>query len=544
MANDATMKSLWWRDGVIYQVYPRSFQDTNADGVGDLRGILQRLDYLVELGVQAVWVSPFYPSPMADFGYDVADYTGVDPLFGTLADFDALLAGAHERGLKLILDFVPNHTSDQHPWFLESRSSRDNLKRDWYLWRDAAADGGVPNNWMSHFGGPGWTWDETTQQYYYYSFLKQQPDLNWHNPAVREAMYGAMKFWLDKGVDGFRMDVLWLLIKDDQFRSNPVNPAYSGGSSFGEVLPKYTADQPETHEILREMRALMDSYGERVLIGEIYLPVNELVRYYGAGSGDSDGDMPHLQGAQMPFNFHLILTAWQADLIAALITEYEAALPAGAWPNWVLGNHDQKRLVSRIGPAQARVAAILLLTLRGTPTMYYGDELGMPDARIGADEVQDPAEKNQPGIGAGRDPERSPMIWENKENAGFTAAGTKTWLPLVWDWPNFTVETEGYDSRSVLALYRRLLICRRLIVELHAGSVGGVQAESGVLSYTRSSGDDRVFVYLNFTDEVRWVETQPGRLIVGSHMDNQGSHVSGWMSLRANEGIVVEAERT
>ena len=530
----------WWQRGVIYQVYSRSFQDSGADGVGDLRGILARLDYLVQLGVDAVWVSPFYPSPMADFGYDVADCTGVDPLFGTMADFDALLARAHERGLKLILDFVPNHTSDQHPWFVESRSSRTSAKRDWYLWRDAAPGGGVPNNWMSNFGGPAWTWDEGTGQFYYHSFLKEQPDLNWRNPEVREAMYAAMKFWLGKGVDGFRMDVLWLLIKDDQFRSNVPNPDYTGGNTLWSVLPKYTADQPETHEIVAEMRALMEGYreqgeGERVLIGEIYLPIPELVRYYGAP--------PRLDGAQMPFNFHLIQTAWDAEAIANLITRYEASLPVGAWPNWVLGNHDQKRLASRVGEAQARVAAVLLLTLRGTPTMYYGDELGMPDARIAPQDVQDSAEKNQPGIGQGRDAERSPMLWENKENAGFTAAGVKTWLPMVWDWPRYTVETENADARSTLTLYRKLLQLRRLTVALHAGGITEVRANDGVVSYVRTSGDDRVQVHLNLTSDRRWVEGVPGMLRLSSLLDRENEATPDWLELEGNEAVIIETVR-
>ena len=360
---------LWWQDGVIYQVYPRSFQDTNGDGVGDLAGILARLDHLVSLGIEAVWISPFYPSPMADFGYDVANYTGVDPLFGTLEDFDRLIDGVHERGLKLILDFVPNHTSDKHPWFIESMSSPKSNKRDWYLWRDAApaaADGSTPpenrppNNWMSHFGGPAWTWDEGSQQFYCHSFLKEQPDLNWRNPEVRKAIYDAMRFWLERGpggrgVDGFRMDVLWLLIKDDKFRDNPPNPEWHpGDSSLWSVLPTYTADQPETHEIVGEMRSLLDSFGAvgdtktpRVLIGEIYLPLPELVKYYGeSGSGPGAGK---LNGAQMPFNFQLIQTPWSAAAIESLIKQYEGLLPDGAWPNWVLGNHDQPRVASRIG---------------------------------------------------------------------------------------------------------------------------------------------------------------------------------------------------
>jgi alpha-glucosidase len=527
---------LWWRDGVIYQVYPRSFQDSNNDGVGDLQGILARLDYLVSLGVDAIWISPFYPSPMADFGYDVADYTGVDPLFGTLEDFEALIAGVHQRGLKLILDFVPNHTSDQHPWFVESRSSRTNPKRDWYLWRDPAPNGGVPNNWMSNFGGSAWTLDEATGQYYYHSFLTQQPDLNWRNPAVRQAMYGAMRFWLDKGVDGFRMDVLWLLIKDDQFRPNPPNPQYGGGSSFGSVLPTYTADQPETHKIVGEMRALLDLYKERVLIGEIYLPIPELVRYY--------GDAPHLMGAQMPFNFRLIQTGWQAPLIAQLIHEYEAALPPGAWPNWVLGNHDQKRLASRVGHAQSRVAAVLLLTLRGTPTMYYGDELGMPDAQIAPDQVRDPAEKNQPGIGQGRDPERSPMLWLNHENAGFTGSGARTWLPLVWNWPSFTVETETADPGTMLKLYRKLLRLRRERPELHAGSISDVSEWYGVLRYARTYEKRRIEVLLNMVDEHRTLDCGSGHILISSYLDDRGQPVHGSVNLRPNEALAIAIEST
>jgi alpha-glucosidase len=529
---------LWWRDGVIYQVYPRSFQDSNGDGVGDLAGILARLDYLAALGVDAVWISPFYPSPMADFGYDVADYTGVDPLFGTLADFDTLLAGIHARGLKLILDFVPNHSSDQHPWFLQSRSSRDNPKRDWYLWRDAALDGGPPNNWMSNFGGPAWTWDERTQQYYYHSFLPEQPDLNWRNPAVRDAIFNAMRFWLDKGVDGFRMDVLWLLIKDDQFRSNPPNPEFTGGSSFWSILPTYTADQPETHEIVRQMRALLEQYNERVLIGEIYLPLNELVRYYGP-SGTHTKETPHLVGAQMPFNFHLIQTAWQASLIAELIRNYEAALPTGAWPNWVLGNHDQHRLATRIGHAQARVAAVLILTLRGTPTLYYGDELGMPDASISPAEVRDPAEKNQPGLGLGRDPERSPMLWDRSAGAGFTTAN-HPWLPLIEDHTNLNVATEQDDQSSMLNLYRKLLALRRATPALHAGGVSQVSAVDGVLSFVRSDAITRYQIVLNLTPEPHTVPTIHGSLILSSSLDRNQGPIGESYDLRSNEAILIE----
>ena len=521
---------LWWQDGVVYQIYPRSFQDSNGDGIGDLPGIESRLDYLVELGIDAVWVSPFYPSPMADFGYDVANYTGVDPMFGTIADFDRLIAEVHAKGLKLILDFVPNHSSDQHPWFLESRSSRDNPKRDWYLWRDGKNDG-YPNNWMSNFGGSGWTWDDTTKQFYYHSFLKEQPDLNWHNPEVRKAIYDAMRFWLGKGVDGFRMDVLWLLIKDAEFRDNLPNPEWTqGASTFWSVLPTYTADQPETHDIVHEMRGVLNEYSERVLIGEIYLPVRELVRYYGKD----------LDGANLPFNFHLIQTEWNAEKIAALIHEYEHELPAGAWPNWVMGNHDQSRVASRIGVQQARVAAMLLLTLRGTPTMYYGEELGMTNGRIAANQVHDPAEKNQPGIGMGRDPERTPMLWDGLTGAGFTT-GTP-WLPLNSDRQATNVASETADSRSMLALYRKLLELRRKYPALHAGEVHEVHAKRGVLSYVRQLGGERFQVLLNLTNDVQTVNCYPGKVAVTTILDGDGALVDGPLAIEAGEGLLIEME--
>src|ERR1700739_4789063 len=381
----------WWKRAVIYEIYPRSFQDSNGDGIGDLRGILDRLDYLVEFGVDAVWISPIYPSPMADFGYDISDYCEIDLLFGTMADFDRLLAEVHRRGLRLILDFVPNHTSDRHPWFLESRSSRENAKRDWYIWQDQ------PNNWTSNFGGSAWEFDAASGQYYYHSFLKQQQDLNWRNPAVVEAMLDVLRFWLRKGVDGFRVDVMWVMIKDDQFRDNPPNPGFRLGSpSNHRFLPVHNSDRPEVHAIVAEMRSVVDEFSGRVLIGEIYLPGPQLMSYYGK----------NLKGANLPFNFHLLQCPWSADAVAEVISEYDRALPEGAWPNWVLGNHDQPRIASRVGKHQARVAAMLLFTLPGTITMYYGDEIGMTNVPVAPEQVQDPAGKNEPGIGRGRDPER------------------------------------------------------------------------------------------------------------------------------------------
>ena len=490
MAGDA-----WWREGVIYEIYPRSFQDSNGDGVGDLPGIRRRLDHLVELGVDAVWIAPIYPSPMADFGYDVADYCDIDARFGTLADFDALLADVHARGLRLILDFVPNHTSDRHPWFDESRSSRDNPKRDWYLWRDPAADGGPPNNWLSNFGGPAWTFDAATGQYYYHAFLKQQPDLNWRNAAVREAMYEAMRFWLRRGVDGFRVDVIYHLIKDAQFRDNPPDPDFvAGGDPSHRVLPLYTIDQPKVQQIVIEMRRVVDAFndarGSRVLIGETYLPIARLMAYY----GPDDGGV--LQGAQLPFNFHLIGAHWQAASIDRLVRDYEAALPPGAAPNWVLGNHDKSRIASRVGASGARLAAMLLLTLRGTPTLYYGDELGMTDVAIPVAEVQDPFEKNEPGKGLGRDPQRTPMPWDEGPQAGFTRG--RPWLRLGDDAAARSVAAQQRDPASMLALYRRLLELRRRHPALHAGSWDPLRVEGDLLAYARTLGDERMQVLLNF----------------------------------------------
>lgn len=519
----------WWQRGIIFEVYPRSFQDSNGDGIGDLPGILARLNYLVDLGVDALWIAPIFPSPMADFGYDVSDYCNIDPIFGTLADFDRLLAAAHARGLKIILDFVPNHTSDHHPWFLESRSSRNNPKRDWYLWRDAAADGGPPNNWLSNFGGPAWEWDESTKQYYCHSFLKQQPDVNWRNHDLRKAMLDVLRFWLARGVDGFRVDVLWLLIKDALYRDNPANPGYRANApSTHRLLQVYNADRPEIHELVAEMRSVIDSYRDRVLIGEIYLPYRQLVSYYGKDLG----------GAHLPFNFQLILSAWSAQAIAQIIREYEAALPPGAWPNWVLGNHDQARIASRIGAEQARVAAMLLLTLRGTPTIYYGEEIGMTNVAIPASEVQDPAEKNEPGLGLGRDPERSPMPWDDSPQAGFTKA--RPWLRLGGDWPRVNVASLSRQPDSILNLYRALIHLRRTTEALVSGTIDVVTADSAVLRYERKSGQHSMFVLLNLGHEPQTVPIAKGSIALSTFLDRENELLQGRVNLRPSEGLVVK----
>ena len=522
----------WWKSAVIYEIYPRSFQDTDADGVGDLRGIIARLPYLVDLGVDAIWICPIFPSPMADFGYDVVNYVDIDPLFGTLRDFDVLLAEAHRAGLKVLLDFVPNHTSDRHPWFVESRSSRDNAKRDWYLWRDGGADGAVPNNWLSEFGGSAWEFDRRSGQYYYHAFLKQQPDLNWRNPQVRHAIYEAMRFWLRRGVDGFRVDVLWHLIKDDQFRDNPANPAFVAGRPPHEaLLPLYTTDRPEMTEVLAEMRDVVDEFGERLLIGEIYLPVERLVAYYGRD----------LRGVHLPFNFSLLSAPWHAGTIGKLIQEYEAALPEGGWPNWVLGNHDRPRIAGRIGREQARIAAMLLLTLRGTPTTYFGDEIGMTQVSIPTDRVRDPFQKNLPGIEVGRDGSRTPMQWDDSRYAGFSEV--EPWLPLADDFRHYNTLKQRSDPTSIYHLYRRLIALRRSRSALLRGSYRPIRADGDLLLFFREQGPERLLVALNFgtgAGVAKFPDELAGTLLVSSHLDRQGEDVRGGIKLRPDEGVVIE----
>lgn len=525
---------LWWHKGVVYQVYPRSFKDSDGDGVGDLQGIIEKLDYLKDLGINAVWISPIFPSPMADFGYDVSDYTGIHPLFGDMKDFDNLLRETHQRGMKLILDLVPNHSSDQHPWFLESRSSKDNPKRDWYIWKDPGPDGDPPNNWLSVFGGPGWEYDEKTGQYYYHAFLKEQPDLNWRNPEVQKAMLDIMKFWLEKGVDGFRVDVMWHMIKDEQLRDDPPNPGFKEGmNSYSRLLPAYSTDQDEVHDIVHMMRRLIDSYDERLLIGEIYLPINKLVRYYGEDN----------QGAHLPFNFQLLQLPWDAAKIEAAISEYEGALPEHGWPNWVLGNHDKPRIASRIGKEQARNAALLLLTLRGTPTIYYGDELGMEDVDIPQDKIQDPQALNEPGVGRSRDPERTPMQWNSSRNAGFTEG--EPWLPLMDNYRELNVEKQWDKEGSMLQLHRKLLKLRAEEPALHIGSYIPVPSKGNILAYLRKYDNSRFLVVVNlgnseeiFEPDLEW----KGTIEVSTQGEMEGKKLEDKATIAANLGLLIKLE--
>ena len=530
-APDPHVHPPWWESGVIYQIYPRSFQDSDGDGIGDLAGIERRLDHVASLGVDAIWLSPVFPSPMADFGYDVADYCGIDPIFGDLAGFDRLLDAVHGRGLRLILDFVPNHSSDRHPWFKARRSSRDDPKRDWYIWRDAAPGGGPPNNWISDFGGSAWEWDPATGQYYLHAFLKEQPDLNWRNPALRAAMMDVLRFWLDRGVDGFRIDVLWHIVKAEGLPDNPPNPDWTPARTERDrVLQRHSTDQPEAHEIAADMRALADSYGGRVLIGEIFLPNDRHARWFGTA------DRPEVH---LPFNFQLIENDWSAEGLVRLIADYESSLPPFGWPNWVMGSHDAARIAARIGEAQARVAAMLLLTLRGTPTLYQGDEIGIGRVDIPPDRIRDPQHLRQPDLDIGRDRSRTPLPWDASPQAGFTSG--EPWLPLNPDWPARNVAAQDGDPASMLTLYRSLLSLRRSTPALSIGDYAAAAAgDADIVAYERRHAGDRLLIALNLSAEPRRLLLPPGTAVA----DRLASTIVSLQPtppdmLRADEGLIL-----
>jgi alpha-glucosidase len=436
--------------------------------------------------------------------------------------------------MKIILDLVPNHTSDQHPWFLESRSSRDNPRRDWYIWRDARQDGGYPNNWRSAFGGSAWEWDEKTAQYYYHAFDKAQPDLNWRNLEVQRAMFDVMRFWLDKGVDGFRVDVMWHMIKDEQFRDNPLNPAYeSHMSTFHEVLPIYSTDQPEVHELVRKMRDVLDTYEERMMIGEIYLPIQQLMAYYGVD----------LKGAHLPFNFQLVTLPWDPSQIASSLIAYEAALPPQGWPNWVLSNHDKPRIASRVGSDQAYVAAMLLLTLRGTITLYYGDEIGMRDVAVPVGQIVDPRGVNMPDKNLGRDPARTPMQWDNSPEAGFTSG--KPWLPVDRLYPKRNVQIQKTDPGSLLILHRRLIALREEEPAFITGDFVPVYADNQLISFLRElKGGASFLIVLNLTHRPCYFKPPApgyqGTIVICTAPELEGSRVNGVIELEADMGIIVK----
>jgi glycosidase len=524
----------WWREAVIYQIYPLSFADSNGDGFGDLVGINKRLEYLSDtLGVDAIWLSPFYRSPMDDWGYDVSDHTDVDPLFGDLDDAQALIDAAHDRGLKVIVDYVINHTSDQHPWFRESASSRANPRRDWYVWRDGR-DGGPPNNWVSIFGGPAWSLDETTGQWYRHTFLSSQPDLNWRNPEVVEAMMDVARFWLDRGVDGFRVDAAHHMMKDPRERDNPPVPPdhqtpWKPMGAYDDFLHIYDTGHPDVHDAHRAFRRVVDSYDRDALtIGEMHVfDLPEWAAYYG----------DELDEFSMPFNFHLMAADWKVPAVRAVVESVLWNVPAGAWTNWTLGNHDEKRLASRLPPGHERIAATLILTLRGTPFLYYGDELGMREASVGS-ASRDPWGTNVEGLS--RDGARTPMQWAPGPNAGFTSPESEPWLAVGEAHTTVNVQTELADAGSLLNMYRRLLQLRRQSTALRLGTFQSDQASTDdVFVYRRESESEMMTVALNFGSSTVEVSVQPGTIVFSSHHPHPDVTIEGGLEIEPGEAVIV-----
>ncbi len=529
MSTESTAASAapWWQGAVIYQIYPRSFADADGDGIGDLAGITSRLAHLVTLGVDAIWLSPIYPSPLHDFGYDITDYTDVAAEYGTLADLDALVAACHAHGLKILLDLVPCHTSIDHPWFIEARAARDAARRDWYIWADPGPDGEPPNNWVAAFGSSAWTLDPPTGQCYLHSFYPEQPDLNWRNPDVAAAIHDAMRFWFDRGVDGFRVDAIAHAIKDDQLRDNP--PAAHGRTVFGidssghERL--WNIERPEVHDVIRGMRRVADAYGGRLLIGEIYAPTELLAGFLGHGRDDE---------FQLAFNFELLHTPWRADALRLAIERSEALTPATTNPTYALSNHDQRRHATRHGVDAVRLAALVLLTLRGTITLYAGEEIGQEDAA----ELPGPARDR-----AGRDAQRTPMQWDASPYGGFSVA--EPWLPPS-DPATRNVADQAADPSSSLTLYIRLIALRRAHPALQHGSQRGLLTLPGdVIGWTREAEDERVMVLANLGSDATSVtlrELRGSRILIGTDPSRDGAGVDGEVILGAAEGVVVDLD--
>lgn len=524
----------WWHDAVFYQVYPLSYQDSTDDGFGDLRGVTSRLDYLsAVLGVDAIWLSPFYRSPMRDWGYDVSDHCDVGPVFGTLPDARELIDKAHGFGMRVIVDYVINHTSDEHPWFVESRSSRDHPKRDWYVWADGKGDD-PPTNWVSVFSGPAWSYDEHTGQWFRHTYLPTQPDLNWRNPEVVEAMLGVARFWLDMGVDGFRVDAAHQMMKDPEMRDNPPVPhdyqrPWKDMGPYDQFIHLYDYGHHDVHEIHRQVREVMDSYDrETVSVGEVHIfDLAEWSSYY--------GDLDELH---MPFNFHLMAAEWDPPSLRARIESVLWHIPDGGSTNWTMGNHDEIRMATRLPAGHERIAALLVLSLPGTVFLYYGDELGMEETVIPDALARDPWGQNVSYLS--RDGARTPMQWSPAPNAGFTAPGVSTWLPFGRNVETVNVEAELADPDSILNMYRRLLATRKSSDAIRGGAYASAGGDShDVLAFSR--GDDaEVTVLLNFGVGQLEVAVGEGTLAFSTHNPGrEGDAVAGSVVLHPHEGVIV-----
>ena len=533
-------KENWSRRAVVYQIYPRSFKDTNGNGVGDLKGVIEKLSYLndgtdASLGITAIWLNPIYKSPMKDFGYDISDYRDIDPIFGDLGIFDRLVAEAHKRGIKVIMDFVPNHTSSEHPWFQESKRTKDNSRRDWYIWRDPKTDGSPPNNWLSVFGGPAWTLDEKTGQYYMHTFLPEQPDLNWRNKDVRDEMADVLRFWLERGVDGFRTDAVYHLIKDDQFRDDPPNPNYdaSRDEPYNALLHVYSQGRPELMETTNTLCHVLSEHSDDIyMVSEAYLGLPQMIEFYKACNNS----------LHAPFNFNLMMLPWSMVEFKRFIDEYEAKLGPNDWPNYTLGNHDRSRLATRLGQERARLAAMMQFTLRGMPFVYYGDELGMEDVQMPAHAVIDPWGKNMPGFGVGRDPERTPMQWDSSFSAGFTI-GTP-WLPVAPDYEEKNVERESRDPNSILSFYKELIHHRTKSPALLTGAYKSMESGNGyVLIFGRECTSEKLLVAINFSDSEQIVALSvDGTLLCNTHRGKCGGEKiqTAQLKLKPYEGLIIK----
>jgi alpha-glucosidase len=521
--------SPWWRAGVLYQVYPRSFADGNADGHGDLRGLSERLDHLAWLGVDGIWLSPIHPSPQADWGYDVADYLGVDPSFGSLEDLDRLIADAGARGIRVLLDLVPNHTSDRHPWFLDARSSRDAEHHDWYVWADGRGDGSPPNNWRSSFGGSAWTWDERIGRHYLHNFLAEQPDLNWWNPAVGDAFDAILRFWLGRGIAGFRIDVAHGLVKDRDLRDDTVaTEADHPRVRRHGLRSDFSMNRPEVHEVFKRWRGIADEHGG-VLLGETWvLDVEALARFYGNGE-----DELHL-ALNVPFEL-----ATPGPEMREVVERTEATLPAGAWPLWNGSNHDAGRLATRWAGGderRARAALVVLLTLRGTPLLYQGDEIGLTDVPVPRDRLRDPVGIRHWPDDPGRDPGRTPMPWTGGPQGGFTAPGVEPWLP-IGDVAARNVADQRADPGSTLHLCRDAIALRRERADLHAGAYASIAAPDGAWAWRRG---DRTAVALNHSDRALEVDVGDGTVLLATDREREGDVIRGTVRVAPWEAVVVE----
>jgi alpha-glucosidase len=519
----------WWKSGVLYQVYPRSFADSNGDGNGDIRGVIEHLDHLAWLGVDGVWLSPITSSPNADWGYDVTDFCAVQPDFGSMDDVDQLLAGGGRRGLRILMDLVPNHTSDQHPWFLDSRSSRTSRYRDWYLWADPKEDGSPPNNWVSSFGGPAWTLDEVTGQYFMHNHLAEQPDLNWWNEEVRQEFDAVLRFWFDRGVAGFRIDVCNGIVKDADLRDNP--PATAEDDFEAQLFGQrsvYNANRPEVHDVIRRWRTIADTYDPpRLLVGETPVRLDQLGAYYG-----TDDEL------NMAFNFPFIDSPLETDRMRQIVTKTAERLPAGAWPVWTGSNHDMSRLATRWAkddPRRARVALLLLLGLRGTPVLYQGDEIGLPNRPVPQEQLRDPLGVRYWPHYEGRDAMRTPMPWRNAPGGGFTLPGVTPWLPLD-DPGSCNVEDQRDDPSSTLHLVRDLINLRRDTEDLRGGDYRPLETDGELWAWQRGSSH---LVAVNLGDEPAVLNGVHGRVLVGTDRGRDGTELSGDLELAGWEGAVL-----